>query len=163
MSRPGPSSRRAVLSGAVASALAIPAVTSAQAADGAEFEELNRLWRQWLILRLQGNRAESDEETNRICDDWHDTELAIEALPPSLMRAAAVLLVTLHWNCVGLDRAPADLDRAESEGWQIVHVLPCLRPHLTGDIARAVDRILAQPHVPSEKMMDGLAQELGQA
>ena len=70
------------------------------------------------------------------------------------MRAGAVLLVNLYWQLTS--QAPAEACRAHSDSWPVLHTLPCLRPFLTGHVAHAIDRILADPHIPMETMMDML-------
>jgi hypothetical protein len=139
----------AVIGGASAGAIAAPS------AQPSEADEVNRLWRQWLILRATD--GESDEESNRICDAMNAAEYAIEAQPPSAARAAAVLAINLFWNSQG--RAPAQLARAESDGWPMLHALNGLRPHLTGDLARAVDGFNAEPDTDLSATLTALAEQ----
>lgn len=75
------------------------------------------------------------------------------------MRAGAVLLVNLLWHLGS--KAPADADRSVSgDGWDALHVLPCLRPYLVGHVAAAVDRIGAEPDRSIHDLCDVLAEEL---
>ncbi len=152
-----PQSRRTFLkagSAAVIGGASAGAIT-AHSAQPSDADEVNRLWRQWLILRATDGA--SDEETNRICDAMNAAEYAIEAQPPSIMRAAGVLAVNLFWNCH--ERPLAQLERAASDGWPMLHALNGLRPHLTGDLAHAVDRFYADRETSLTTILTALAEQ----
>ena len=92
-------------------------------------------------------------------DEFRGAEYAIEAMPPSIPRAAAVLLFNAFWQLT--DKCPASANRAENGGgWSLIHSLPCLRPHVTGDLARALDCVADNPTLGMEAIMDLLGKEI---
>ncbi len=130
-------SRRSFLSGLYAAFTAMP-VTMAAAAP---LHPADRAILTWLGASAAYNREEVD-----VPDDVPDpliialdaAEAAIRTLPPSLMGAAAILLVEITYDTpVALDDDPDRLG-----------VFAALHPHLSGFIGRVVTELLDNPGKP---------------
>lgn len=149
MRAPAPSRRHALLG-----LLASPVLTTLPALSA--FDPVDALWREWMAVQAalrepMTEEEEGDDETSLFSRllarrNWLETQ--IEDQRPSPMRAAVSALVELEFDCE-LAGTPAGFDRGDaSSGWLAFHVLPCLRPHLTGLVAQCVDDLTENPARP---------------
>ena len=132
-------SRRFLLAG-----LAAAAPLAAIPLHAAEGSEPDGAFRTWLATTAAFNRSSAQPgATDLACDPVWDARMVAERamveLPPTIMAAAATLLIELSYEFPTSADPAAEMDESNRA---MTRVLTCLRPHLSGCIGAVAADLL---------------------
>lgn len=111
---------------------------------------IDALFRRWRAADTFANAPDNndDDETDRRTDLTRDIEEEIQEAPPSMQRAAALLMIDLRWRGDHLGESPSDLrsDSPISDGLEASwSALERLRPFLSGFVGEIAADYLDHP------------------
>jgi hypothetical protein len=129
-------------------------VKDAQKVYEKSMAELNERLRLQRIEKERVGLAGCDERQEALCDRSNDIDDAIEAMPATAAKAAAMFMIAMLRNNPGnADTLRGDGSDGDGDGLGSIagHILPVLRPQLTGLIAHHVDDLIDNPSTPNDR------------
>lgn len=141
-------SRRTLLTAALAGTVAGGATFGAKVALASAGDMADEAFTRWVAASAKAHTTGLDDDAMSVLfNALMDEERAVRDLPPSIMKAGAIILI--ETSCHGSqEHSPEEIEAEDYDDRDVLRVLHCLAPFLIGTVGAYAADIVNNPARP---------------